>query len=318
MDYFPFKEAAMDLLTEVMAQLRTQGESYGCLELAGPFAFRFPVEIGHFLIVTRGACFLDVEDGPLVALSTGDFVFLPTYRPFAVKSSPDLRTARPFTPTEADEYRRTERLVYEGTGGMPVTLLSGCFTFANPESRLLIEHLPPVLLLPKNDLPWDQTLVQLIAHEIAHRGAGFRMAVDRLSEVLFVHTMRDYFDRSCQDWGPSWIRALKDRQVGAALNTIHADPAHPWTVDELADKAAMSRSAFAAKFKAEVGVTPLEHLTRWRMARAARLLGEPHPVKLESIAAQVGYQSESSFRKAFQKTMGVSPARYREKETPQV
>jgi len=302
----------MDLLTDVMAQLRTQGESYGCLDLAAPFAFRFPVEVGHFLIVTRGACFLEVEDGPLVTLTMGDFVFLPTYRPFVVKSSPDLQGSRPFTPTEADEYRRTERLIHQGGGGLPVTLLSGCFTFSAPESRLVIEHLPPVLLLPKSDLPWDQTLVQLIAHEIAHQGAGFRLAVDRLSEVLFVHTLRDYFDHSCQDRGPSWIRALKDKQIGAALRKIHADPGHPWTVEELALTVAMSRSAFAAKFKAEVGVTPLEHLTRWRMARAARLLGDASPPKLESVAAQVGYQSESSFRKAFHKTMGVSPSHYRE------
>jgi len=304
----------MDLLTDVMAQLRTEGRTYGCLDLTGPFAIRFPVEVGHFLIVTRGGCFLDVEGESPLTLTAGDFVFLPTYRPFAVKSSPDLKTPRPFSPAEADEYRRTERLSYDGGGGLPVSLLSGCFTFSAPESRLLTEHLPPALLLPRTDLPWDQTIVQLIAHEIALRGPGFRMAIARLSEVLFVHAMRDYFERSCQDQGPSWIRALRDRQLGAALGQIHADPGHPWTVDELALTAAMSRSAFAAKFKAEVGVTPLEHLTRWRMARAARLLGEPHPPKVETIAAQVGYQSESSFRKAFHKAMGVSPSRYREKE----
>jgi len=179
---------------------------------------------------------------------------------------------------------------------------------------MLIDHLPAVLLLPRtDDFPWDQTIIQLIAHEIEHGGLGSKVAVDRMSEVLFVHTLRDYFDRRCEDQGPSWIRALKDPQIGVALQRIHADLGHSWTVAELAAAVAMSRSAFAAKFKALAGATPLEHLTHWRMARAASLLGDAKSPKLETIAASVGYESESSFRKAFQKTMGVSPSGYRGK-----
>lgn len=301
----------MDLMTDVIAMLKTKSQLYGCLDLTGPFAFRFPEERGHFFIVTRGACFLEVEAGPVLALTTGDFVFLPSTLPFSIRSSPD-RPARPFTPAEAEEFYRTKRLAPPGGDGLPVSLISGCFSFSEPESGLLIEHLPTALLMPRTEeFPWAQTLIPLIAHEVGHQGLGSKMAIDRLSEVLLIHTLRDYFDHSCQNHSPSWIGALQDAQMGAALQSIHADPGHPWTVEELASAVGMSRSAFAARFKTLVGATPVEHMTRWRMARAASLLQKPGSPKLETIAATVGYESESSFRKAFQRAMGVSPSQYR-------
>src|SRR6266478_3658773 len=110
---------------------------------------------------------------------------------------------------------------------------------------------------------------------------------------------------------PSWLRALTDPQIGEALRQMHAEPGRPWTVAGLARTVSMSRSAFADRFRELVGETPLDHLTRWRMVRAANMMRANRPMKLAAIASAVGYESESSFGKTFRRVMGISPGKYR-------
>jgi transcriptional regulator GlxA family with amidase domain len=113
---------------------------------------------------------------------------------------------------------------------------------------------------------------------------------------------------------PSWLRALGDAQMGEALRLMHLQPGHGWTVPTLARRVSMSRSAFAARFRALVGETPLEHLTQWRMVRAASMMRESRAVKLAAIAAAVGYESDSAFGKVFRRVMGISPGQYRREQ----
>jgi transcriptional regulator GlxA family with amidase domain len=110
---------------------------------------------------------------------------------------------------------------------------------------------------------------------------------------------------------PNWLRALSDKQIGEALKLMHAEPSRTWTVVELARSVAMSRSAFAERFKELVGETPLDHLTQWRMVRAAGIMLSAKTKRFAEIASVVGYDSESSFGKAFRRVMGESPGQYR-------
>jgi AraC-like DNA-binding protein len=103
--------------------------------------------------------------------------------------------------------------------------------------------------------------------------------------------------------------ALADKQMAAAINAMHADPAHNWTIQTLAERAGMSRSTFALKFKATVGASPMEYLTRWRMLLAGdRLTHSGDPISV--IALSLGYESESAFSTAFKRVMGCSPRQY--------
>ncbi len=126
-----------------------------------------------------------------------------------------------------------------------------------------------------------------------------------------MHALRTRVTASVPNDNPSWLRALADPQMAAALRLMHTEPGHPWTVPELARAVSMSRSAFAARFKALVGRTPLDHLTEWRMVRAAGMMRQGRHLKLVAVAAAVGYESESAFGKVFGRVMGVSPGRYR-------
>jgi AraC-like DNA-binding protein len=108
---------------------------------------------------------------------------------------------------------------------------------------------------------------------------------------------------ACRDF------ALADKQMSATINSMHDDPAHRWTLQELAERAGMSRSTFALKFKETVGASPMEYLTRWRMLLAGdKLVNSSDPISV--IALSLGYESESAFGTAFKRVMGSSPRQY--------
>jgi AraC-like DNA-binding protein len=306
----------VDVLAEVMDLLRTKGQLYGRLELTAPFGLEFPAGKGICLIVTRGACVLGVDELPLTPLVGGDFVFLPAPSTYSLRNNPEtpLRSVRDVTTPGAFQL---SRLIRYGGGGAPTSVVAGCFTFASPESDLLVKHLPPIVHLPASgpsSTPWFQSTLQFIAAETAQELPGSTAIVDRLAEVLFVQAMRSRIQSALLSGSPSWLRALGDAQIGEALRLMHLDPGRAWTVPMLASRVAMSRSAFAARFRAHVGETPLEHLTQWRMVRAARLMRESPPTKLAAIAGAVGYESESSFGKVFRRVMGTSPGQYRRRQ----
>jgi AraC-like DNA-binding protein len=106
-----------------------------------------------------------------------------------------------------------------------------------------------------------------------------------------------------------WLFALADQQMSSAIQSMHDDPAHPWILQELAERVGMSRSGFAQKFKETVGATPIDYLTRWRMLLAGdRLTNSSDPISV--ISQSLGYESESAFSTAFKRVMGCSPRQY--------
>jgi AraC-like DNA-binding protein len=305
--------ADMDVLAEVMSLLRTQGQLYGRIELTAPYGLEFPGGKGTCLIVTRGSCFLGVDRLPVIPLVGGDFVFLPAPGTYSLRSSPERRLRSVLELTTPEKFRQT-RLIACGGGGAPASLVAGCFTFASPESEMLVKHLPPIVHLPASgpNTPWFQSTLQFIAAEATQGLPGSAAIVDRLAEVLFVQAMRSRIDSSLLGGRPSWLRALGDPQIGESLRLMHAEPGRAWTVPALARSVSMSRSAFAARFRERVGETPLDHLTQWRMVRAASMVREKPSMKMAAIASTVGYESESSFGKVFRRVMGVSPGKYRQ------
>jgi transcriptional regulator GlxA family with amidase domain len=156
---------------------------------------------------------------------------------------------------------------------------------------------------------WLEATLQFMATETASTLPGTETVASRLADILFVQAVRTHIANDCQDCG-GWLRALNDPQIGAAIRLMHERSGEAWTVEALAEQVAMSRSAFAARFKALVGDGPLAYLTRWRMQKAARLLAENHPT-LAAVAQAVGYETDAAFGKAFRRYTGVTPGEYR-------
>ena len=144
--------------------------------------------------------------------------------------------------------------------------------------------------------------------ELREPQAGGILVAQHLAHMLLVQALRLHMAEGLRG-GVGWLFALADKQMSAAINSMHEDPAHRWTLRELAKRAGMSRSTFALKFKQTVGASPMEYLTRWRMLLAGdRLTNSGDPISV--IALSLGYESESAFSTAFKRVMGCSPRQY--------
>ena len=147
-----------------------------------------------------------------------------------------------------------------------------------------------------------------LSAETATRNMGSQEIAQRLAEILFICVLREYASQSPHSSGA--LMALADPQLGNALRAIHANPAADWSIGELSSRAAMSRTVFAERFRGGMGVTPARYVVLWRMHKARSLL-ERSDRSIAFIASSVGYESESTFTRAFKTYFGVPPGRHR-------
>jgi AraC-like DNA-binding protein len=173
-------------------------------------------------------------------------------------------------------------------------------------SARLLDVLPTVLVLRGDD--WHTPWVDLLAAEAGRDVAGQEAYLDRLLDLLLMDVLRTWFDGAGQ--APTWWHAERDPLVGPAVRLIYANPAHPWTVAELAAAVGMSRAAFARRFHQQVGQPPIAFLTGWRLALAADLLAA-NGATIASVARRVGYATPFALSSAFKRTYGISPNAHR-------
>lgn len=176
----------------------------------------------------------------------------------------------------------------------------------------LLTALPALLVADLRGRPsaeWAETSFRYAAREHASGRPASQDILARLSEMLFVEAVRGYID-ALPGSATGWLAALRDPSLSRALNSLHLRPARPWTAEELAKEACLSRSAFAERFTNTVGLPPMSYLTRWRMLLAGQRLRESSDT-LAQVAAAVGYESEFSFSRAFARETGVTPGAWR-------
>jgi AraC-like DNA-binding protein len=181
----------------------------------------------------------------------------------------------------------------------------------------LLVSLPMLLVSDLRGKPcadWAETSFRYAASEHAARRPGSQDILGRLSELIFVEALREHLEQLQED-ATGWLAALRDPLLSRALTMMHARPAHPWTAEDLAKEACLSRSAFAERFTGIVGLPPMSYLTRWRMLLAGQRLRESADT-IAQVAESVGYESESTFSRAFAREMGLAPGAWRKNSTP--
>jgi AraC-like DNA-binding protein len=151
-------------------------------------------------------------------------------------------------------------------------------------------------------------LVMSAVKESSHARPGSENVLARLSELMFVETVRRYLE-TLPAGQTGWLAGLRDPLVGKALSALHGEPAAAWTVDSLARRVGASRSVLAERFTTMVGQPPMQYLTLWRMQLAARALIDGRAVA--DVAAAAGYDSEAAFSRAFKKVLGQAPGTWR-------
>jgi AraC-like DNA-binding protein len=275
---------------------------------------RFPPVAGAgFHVLLQGSAWLVPPGGgdPL-QLNVGDVVFVSHGRGHALVDAPGAAEYELPPGAKGDV---PEDLAIPNGSGAATTLLCGSYTFRDRRPHPLITALPEVIHLPARIGPnlALRSIVDLLGAELAERGAGSSAAIPALVDLLLLYLLRGWFEQQARTGGDGWAAALNDLSIRTALDHIQRDPAAPWTVASLAERAGVSRATFARRFTALLGESPLGYLTWWRMTRAEQLLTQTDD-SMASIAAQVGYRSEFAFGKAFKREFSLSPGVYRRRK----
>jgi len=304
----------MDLLADLLQQSGLRRRLLDLRQLDDAAATRFPCgrSIGLH-VVTHGRAFVHATTlkEPL-ALGAGDIALMARGCDHVVATRPSLRGLR-IEPAHA-----------AASAGDPAprpakpdasAVVSGAYQFWHDPVHPFFAEIPDWFVLRADELPrfGDLSLtVALLAQEAARRELGSEIVVHGLLDVAFTYLLRAVVEQQGAA-GAGWSHAVKDPEVRRVVALMHDDCAYPWTLETLAQRAGMSRTRLAERFREAMGDTPLNYLRTVRIQQAMRLLSETDRT-LEAIARSVGYEDAFGFSKMFKRTVGVPPKEFRRRD----
>ena len=314
----------MDAFSEVLNGVRLQGAMFFSAAFSAPWRLSTPrcrestpalapgaphLVIYHFVV--DGSARACLDGAPDVELSPGDIVVFPHGDPHHLSGGTGTNQIDSAAVLRKISTRDLSPL-HAGGGGAMTQFVCGYLTCDPLLCGPILESLPPMLKVNVRTDRSGHWLEQSILHlvdEAASDRAGSDAMLAKLSEALFVDTLRRYV-AGLPDQTTGWLAGARDPVVGKSLALLHSRPSHPWTIAELAVDVGVSRSALVERFTRYLSAPPMAYLTGWRLRLAAQALTST-PKGVADIAADVGYESEAAFNRAFRRTFGMPPARYR-------
>jgi AraC-like DNA-binding protein len=313
-----------DVLAEMLRAVRLTGSVFLNASFSAPFGVLSPKRydartpmahlrhVSVFHLIAAGCCTVEIATGERHTVSAGDILLLPFADAHKIWNGdfaemafgPDVMRPGPVTGLWT---------VNHGGGGDMTRMVCGFIESAEFLSAPVFRSLPSLVIDRTGDDRVSALLTSTVKEILVLADAatpGTELMLGRLMELLFVEVIRRYAAR-LPDSAKGWFKALNDPIVGRALQSVHADAARRWTVEELARAAGASRTVLAERFHVLLGQAPIEYVTGWRMQLAAERLRNGKD-SLAAIAAEVGYESEAAFNRAFKRVTGVTPGRWRE------
>ena len=309
-----------DPLGEALHLLRLTGCVYARSELSAPWGVDLPALEGHmmFHVLTAGRCWLEADGSEPLLLERGSLALVPHGLGHRLVDERG-REAVDFFDLPIERVTDRYELLSWGGGGELCRLICVVVRFDHAAAERLVDALPPVLHVDAwegGEDRWLADTLHFIAREAEALRPGGETVITRLADILVIQMVRRWIE-SQREVDAGWLAALRDEQLGRAIAAIHRQPGADWTLASLARTAAMSRSAFAARFSAVVGEPAMRYLTRWRLLLARGALRECAD-PLGQVAERFGYRSEAAFCRAFKREFGVSPGSDRREPPPQL
>lgn len=312
---------ATDALSDLLRVIRLDGAYFFTVEAAAPWGIGTPPvrtltprilpaaeHLIPYHVVTDGWCFAaPLGEAPL-ELEAGDVIVFPHGDAHVMSSARDTGRLALFEVTSSTPHRGVVRL--GGDGPRSVGLMCGYLGCDRRPFNPLISSLPRVMHMRGMATEWVGGLTRQVTEERELARPGADSVITRLAELMFIEVLRRYLE-DLPAGQTGWLAGLRDEVVGRALTFLHAQPGRQWTLDELARESATSRSNLAKRFTDLVGQPPMQYLAKWRMQVAATLLSHSS-AKVAAVGAQVGYESEAAFSRAFKKSVGLSPGAWRD------
>jgi AraC-like DNA-binding protein len=334
----------MDILSDVLRVVRLSGAVFFTAEFSSPWALDSPNRellssivmpdadcVVLFHILTEGECFISCKTHPAVKMEAGDVIIFPHGEPHTMCSDTGTKPTPLGAVFSQSSPDATPQVAFGG-GGRRSRFICG---YLNCDQRFnpLVSALPTMLVVrssddyatveaidqngarpapvPQGSGSWLSTTLKFTINEARAARPGNAAMLGRLTELMFVEILRQYMQQLPLEQR-SWLAGLNDLHVGKALRLMHANPAHDWTVAELARETAISRSALAERFTQLIGESPMRYLAGWRVQLAKQMLREGDS-SIAQIAFRVGYESEAAFNRAFKRSAGSPPAAWRKR-----
>ncbi|GAA1707436.1 AraC family transcriptional regulator [Kribbella sp. NPDC056951] len=307
----------MDVLDDLLTGTRAVDGVFNLGILEPPWALEIREEAPLALAtMVRGDAWITRDGIEPLRMERGDVAVFTGTTPYVVGDSvttaPQLRIlpgniCQPLPGAPTDYSERLGLRTYGGRAEGSAMVASGTYQVAGDVSRRLLNALPSVLVVPAADLAGP--VMDMIAGEIRRESPGQQSVLDRWLDLALIVTLRAWFDRP-ESQAPGWYQAQTDPVAGSALRLLHADPAYPWSVPELADRVGVSRASLARRFTAVVGEAPMSYLTSWRITLAADQLRSTQDT-VETIARRVGYANAFALSVAFKRVRGTTPTAHR-------
>jgi AraC-like DNA-binding protein len=315
----------MDPLSDLLRVVRLEGAYFFAVEAAEPWSVetvaarelspRIMPGAEHLIsyhIMTEGRCYAGLIGEEQVELVAGDVIVFPHGDAHLMSSGRGVRVGPDVNSTAPDRYPHT--VVLGDQGPRAVSFVCGFLGCDRRPFNPLLAALPRRMHMRGMSSAWPGSFVRQVTEESRVGRAGADCVLTRLAELMFIEVLRRYLDDLPQGQ-TGWLAGLRDEVVGRVLTLVHGQPNHPWTLADLAREAASSRSNLAKRFALLVGQPPMQYLAQWRMQVAANLLAQSG-AKVATIGAEVGYDSEAAFSRAFKKATGLAPGAWREVRRP--
>ena len=324
----------MDALSEVLRVVQLTGAVFLDARFSAPWcltseqnealcsAYLPPSDrVVSFHFITAGKCWamLPADPAGAIDLSAGDILVVPQGEAHIMGSARDLQPvpAAALLADKVDAAAGAVMTLVHGGGGEQTQIVCGFLAVQEAMKNPLLAALPRLFKVDMrgSSAGWLESSLHFAEQEAAGARPGGATVLSKLSELLFVEAIRRYVDSIPED-RKGWLGGLRDRFVARALALMHERPSHPWTVEDLAHRIGISRSALALRFTDLLGMPPMQYLTQWRLQLAAQQLRSGNQ-PLAAIAEQIGYESEAAFNRAFKREFGLPPATWRKNGGPE-
>ena len=318
-----------DVLSEVLRVVKLDSAFYFNAEFSAPWVVLTPESCSlashltpdakHLIIfhlITEGRGYVRLVSGRQVALAPGDIVIIPHGDAHFLGNGKETNPADPQEVLNHVLTKGLEVATYGG-GGEETSLVCGFLACEPLLSKVLLGSLPPLIkvnIRGDSSGQWLENSIRFSVKQALSSDAGNRVVLAKLSEALFVETIRRYIQELPAEQS-GWLAGVRDAEVGRALGMLHRAPERPWTIADLAKEVGISRSTLAERFRLYLGEPPMSYLSHWRLQLGAKMLRDSSR-GVADIAAEVGYESEASFNRAFKRKFGVPPGRYRQDAKP--
>jgi len=298
----------MDALSSIFEIIKLKSALYFKSDFSSPWGMDISKgPYAQFHMIIKGKCILNLKHKKTIELYAGDIVIFPFGEEHWLA---DNQNSKKVNGLKVVESIWNNDPIFKGSN-FATTMICGHFEFDRNIEHSFIKSLPQFIHISdmdRKEFSWLESISNLIMQESGSDRLGNTIAVNRLAEVLFIHSIRAYILQNNDNIG--LFVALKNPKLSNVLKLIHKKPEYNWNLENLAFEAGMSRTLFANKFKETVGETPLHYVRNWRIIKAKQFLKEGSD-PISEVAEKVGYSSEAAFNRVFKKKVHKTPAVYR-------